>query len=71
MVKETVTKNDLLNIRVGKAETFTLPTWNHCRSAQSLAGQMKNSEPFPRYVTKIGDPVEGTQQRSITIVRTE
>ncbi len=69
MVKETVTKNDLLNIRVGKAETFTLPTWNHCRSAQSLAGQMKNSEPFPRYVTKIADPVEGTMRRSITITR--
>ena len=69
MIKENVTKNDLLNIKVNKAETFTLPTWNHCRSAQSLAGQMKNSEPFPRFVTRIGDPIEGTQQRSITVTR--
>ncbi len=69
MVKEKVTKADLLNIRIGKSETFSMPSYSHCRSAQSLAGQMKNFDPYPRYTTKISDVIEGSVQRSITITR--
>lgn len=67
MVKDKVTREDLLNIRVGKSETFTLPTFGHCRSAQSYANQQKNFG--MKFTTIIGDPVEGSATRSITITR--
>ena len=69
MVREKVTKEDLLNIRTGKSETFTMPTFSHCRSVQSYAGQLKNFEPYPKFTTKIGDAIEGTTTRSITVTR--
>ena len=69
MVKDKVTKEDLLNIRIGRSETFLMPSKAHCRSAQSYAGQLKDYEPYPKFVTKISDAIEGTFQRSITITR--
>ena len=69
MIRDKVTKEELLNIRVGKSEVFTMPSFAHCRSVQSYAGQLKNSEPFPRFSTRIGDAVEGLMQRSITVTR--
>lgn len=69
MTKDKVTKEELLNIRIGKSEVFTMPSFAHCRSVQSYAGQLKNIEPFPRFSTRIGDMIEGTTQRSITVTR--
>ena len=69
MIRDKVTNEELLNIRVGKSEVFTMPSFAHCRSVQSYAGQLKNSEPFPRFSTRIGDAGEGLMQRSITVTR--
>lgn len=69
MYKDKISKADLLNIRIGRSETFTMPSKAHCRSAQSYAGQLKDYEPFPKFVTRISDAIEGTLQRSITITR--
>ena len=68
-MKERVTKEELLNIRTGKSETYTMPSFAHCRSVQSYAGQLKNFEPYPKFTTKISDAIEGTTARTITVTR--
>ena len=71
MVKEKVTKDDLKKFAVGDQEVYTLPNFEKAKSAASLAYQMKNfNETFGwMFKTMIGDPIEGTMQRSITITR--
>lgn len=71
MVKEKVTIEDLLKFAVGEQKVFTLPNWEKARSAQVLAGQMKNREKSYGwlYKTIISDAVEGSMMRSVTITR--
>lgn len=70
MYKDKITKEDLIKFVVGEQKTFTLPTWEKARSAQSYAAQMKNASENPMtFVSSIGDAVQGSLQRSITITR--
>lgn len=68
MVKERVTREDLNNIRIGKSEIFTLPNYTQCKSAAVQAYQMGNIADM-KFTCRIGDRMEGTAQRSITITR--
>lgn len=67
--KERVTKEDLLSIRVGRSETFSMVDRDRCRCVQSYAGQLKDSVPFPRFMTSINRPAEGEVLWSITVTR--
>ena len=71
MVKEKVTKEDLMGFAVGDEKTFTLPNWDKAKSAASYAYQAKNRQETYGWMFKavIGDPVEGSMQRDITITR--
>ena len=69
MVKEKVTKEDLLSFGVGDQKTFTLPNYNKARSAASFAHQQKRTDMGRTFKALIGDPMEGTEQRSVTITR--
>lgn len=71
MVQEKVTKEDLMKFIVGDMKTFTLPSYERARSAASYAYQAKNRQETYgwQFKTVIGDAVEGTMQRSITITR--
>lgn len=71
MVKDKVTIEDLQKFAVGEQKAFTLPNWDKARSAQALAGQMKNREKTYgwQFKTSISDPVDGSMQRSVTITR--
>lgn len=72
MVKERVTKEDLLKMTVGDQKVFTLPSYNRARSAQSYANQMKKATAGTdcpmTFKAVIGDPVPGGQC-SVTITR--
>ena len=73
MIKEIVTKDDLLKFRVGDQKVFTLPTWSRARSAQSYANQMKKhtmgtNTPMG-FRTSLGDPIPGSGQCCVTITR--
>jgi hypothetical protein len=73
MVKEKVTKDDLLKFCVGDQKVFTLPSYGKARSAQSYANQQKKAtigtaNPM-EFRAIIGDPVPETGQCSITITR--
>jgi hypothetical protein len=73
MVKDKVTKEDLLKFNVGDQKVFTLPSYGKARSAQSYANQMKKatigtSRPV-EFKAVIGDPVPETGQCSVTITR--
>jgi hypothetical protein len=52
-------------------KTFTMPNYNKARSAQSYANQLKNDKDTYGWQFKaiIGDPIEGTMARSLTITR--
>ena len=73
MIKDKVTKSDLMKFRVGDQKVFTLPTWSRARSAQSYANQMKKhtagtKEPM-EFKTSMGDPIPGSGQCCVTITR--
>ena len=71
MVKDKVTKDDLQKFNVGDQKVFTLPNYNKARSAQSYANQLKNDvETYGwQFKAVIGDAIEGTMQRTVTITR--
>ena len=73
MVKDKVTKDDLMKFNVGDQKVFTLPSYNLARSAQSYAHQQKKATlgtPEQReYKAIIGDPIPETGQCSVTISR--
>lgn len=71
MVKERVTKDDLKAFAVGDQKVFTLPNYNKARAAQSYANQLKNDQETYGWTFRavIGDAVEGSMQRSVTITR--
>ena len=71
MVQERVTKEDLMKFAVGDMKTFTLPSYERAKSAASYAYPAKNKQETYgwQFKTVIGDPIEGTMQRSITITR--
>jgi hypothetical protein len=71
MVKDKVTKDDLLKFAVGDQKVFTMPSWEAARSAQSYANQMKNFRDSYgwKFRTIISDAMEGTMQRTVTITR--
>ena len=43
MVKDKVTKEDLMKFNVGDQKVFTLPSFGKARSAQSYANQQKKA----------------------------
>ena len=71
MVIDKVTKEILMKFSVGDQKVFTMPNYNKARSAQSYANQLKNDKDTYGWQFKaiIGDPVEGTMARSLTITR--
>lgn len=73
MVKDKVTKDDLLKFNVGDMKTFTLPSWNLARSAQSYANQMKKATlgtPNQReFKAVVGDPDPENGRCCVTITR--
>ena len=73
MVKDKVTKEDLMKFNVGDQKVFTLPNYGKARSAQSYANQMKKAtagtdNPM-EFKAVIGDPIHGSGQCSVTITR--
>lgn len=71
MVIDKVTKEILMKFAVGDQKVFTMPNYNKARSAQSYANQLKNDKDTYGWQFKaiIGDPIEGTMARSLTITR--
>jgi hypothetical protein len=73
MVKDKVTKEDLMKFNVGDQKVFTLPSFGKARSAQSYANQQKKATigtNNPReFKAIIGDPIPETGQCSVTITR--
>ena len=71
MVIDKVTKEILMKFAVGDQKVFTMPNYNKARSAQSYANQLKNVKDTYGWQFKaiIGDPIEGTMARSLTITR--
>ena len=71
MIKEKVTKEDLQKFCVGDQKVFTLPSFEKAKSASVQAYQMKNFQATFgwKFKTAIGDPIEGSMQRTITITR--
>lgn len=73
MVKEKVTKDDLMKFNVGDQKVFTLPSWNLARSAQSYANQMKKAtlgtKDQREFSAVIGDPDPETGRCGVTITR--
>ena len=73
MVKDKVTKEDLMKFNVGDQKVFTLPSFGKARSAQSYANQQKKAtigtaSPM-EFKAIIGDPIPETGQCSVTITR--
>ena len=73
MVKDKVTKDDLMKFNVGDQKVFTLPSWNLARSAQSYANQMKKAtlgtNDQREFSAIIGDPDPNTGRCGVTITR--
>ena len=73
MVKDKVTKDDLMKFNVGDQKVFTLPSWNLARSAQSYANQMKKAtigtKDRREFSAIIGDPDPETGRCGVTITR--
>ena len=73
MVKDKVTKDDLMKFNVGDQKVFTLPSWNLARSAQSYANQMKKAtlgtKDQREFSAVIGDPDPNTGRCGVTITR--
>jgi hypothetical protein len=73
MVKDKVTKEDLMKFNVGDQKVFTLPSFGKARSAQSYANQQKKAtigtnNPM-EFKAIIGDPIPETGQCSVTLTR--
>ena len=73
MVKDKVTKDDLMKFNVGDQKVFTLPSWNLARSAQSYANQLKKAtlgtKDQREFSAVIGDPDQDTGRCGVTITR--
>ena len=71
MVKDKVTKEDLMKFLPGEQKVFTLPNFEKAQSAAVQAYRAKNfTETYGwKFSARIGDPMEGTMQRSVTITR--
>lgn len=73
MVKDKVTKEDLMKFNVGDQRVFTLPSWGLARSAQSYANQLKKATlgtPQQReFTAAVGDPDPVSGRCSVTITR--
>jgi hypothetical protein len=73
MIKERVTKEDLMKMNLGDTKVFTLPSWNLARSAQSYAHQQKKATmgtPNQReFRGVLGDPDPDSGRCSVTITR--
>lgn len=73
MVKDKVTKEDLMKFNVGDQKVFTLPSFGKARSAQSYANQQKKATlgtPQQREFTAVvGDPDPVSGRCSVTITR--
>ena len=73
MVKDKVTKEDLMKLNVGDQKVFTLPSWGKARSAQSYANSMKKATMGTKdqreFSAVIGDPDPETGRCGVTITR--
>ena len=73
MVKDKVTKEDLMKFNVGDQKVFTLPSWGKARSAQSYANSMKKATMGTKdqreFSAVIGDPDPETGRCGVTITR--
>ena len=66
-----MTKDILKKFAPGEQKVFTLPNFEKAQSAAVQAYKAKNYEETYgwKFSTRIGDPMEGTMQRSVTITR--
>ena len=73
MVVDKVTKDMLFKLNAGDMKTFTLPSWNLARSAQSYANQLKRATMGTKdqreFSAVIGDPDPDTGRCGVTITR--
>lgn len=71
MVIEKMTKDILMKFLPGDQKIFTLPSFEKAQSAATQAYRAKNfTETYGwEFSVRIGDPMEGTKQRSMTITR--
>ena len=73
MVVDKVTKDMLFKLNVGDMKTFTLPSWNLARSAQSYANQLKKATMGTKdqreFSAVVGDPNPENGQCPVTIKR--
>ena len=66
-----MTKDILKKFAPGEQKVFTLPNFEKAQSAATQAYKAKNfTETYGwKFSARIGDPMEGTMQRSVTITR--
>lgn len=66
-----MTKDILKKFAPGEQKVFTLPNFEKAQSAAVQAYKAKNYEETYgwKFSARIGDPMEGTMQRSVTITR--
>lgn len=71
MVIDKMTKEILEKFLPGEQKVFTLPSFEKAQSAAVQAYKAKNYEETYgwKFSARIGDPMEGTKQRNITITR--
>ena len=71
MVIDKMTKEILEKFLPGEPKVFTLPSFEKAQSAAVQAYKAKNYEETYgwKFSARIGDPMEGTKQRSVTITR--
>ena len=73
MVKDKVTKEDLMKFNVGDIKVFTLPSYGLARSAQSYANSQKKATMGTKdqreFKAIIGDPNPDNGQCPVTITR--
>ena len=66
-----MTKEILEKFLPGEQKVFTLPSFEKAQSAAVQAYKAKNYEETYgwKFSARIGDPMDGTKQRSVTITR--
>ena len=71
MVIDKMTKDILMKFLPGEQKVFTLPNFEKAQSAAVQAYRAKNFKGTYgwKFSARIGDPMEGTMQRSVTITR--
>ena len=71
MVIKKMTRDILKKFLPGEQKVFTLPNFEKAQSAAIQAYKAKNfSDTYGwKFSARIGDPMEGTMQRSVTITR--